>query len=131
LRTQDLVTIQVESVKQAGTAANIDDLIYDQWRRDEMTVAGKGPQYLLAVEIDAAESSIRQVDSKITGKCGRRIRIEAESKICAGAGVECDPIGWKTRRVANIYSSIMKDSSRTASSCTWSPVAPLLLARTY
>jgi hypothetical protein len=45
LRAQDLVTIEVESVEQAGTAANIDDLIYDQWGRDEMTVAGKGPQY--------------------------------------------------------------------------------------
>ena len=111
-----MVAIEVESVEQAGTAANIDDLIYDQWRRDETTVAGKAPQYLLAVEIDAAESSIRQVDSKITGKRGRRIRIEAEAEICAGAGVECDPVGWKTKGVANIYSSIMKDSSRTATS---------------
>src|SRR5205085_2278311 len=87
LRAPNLVAIKVEAVKQAGAAAYIDRMVYDQWCRVQPSITGEAPLDLSAKDVDRAQSSVVQVKSEIAYKCRSRIRVEP-SEACAGTGVE-------------------------------------------
>ena len=125
------MTLEVQSVEKTGVTSHIDVLIHNQRGRTDMTIAGKGPQDLLAVKIDTADGIIVNVNAEVIHERRRRISIKAKTEICPSVGVQGDAVSGETLRITDIHPPEVNHRCVAASSFARSGVVPQLLPTSY